>query len=123
MTTNRTQTPKIIHDYCNGERVTFTLNKNAGYGWSEGRAYSATIAGEHWTIGEVADADEFYDDTTSTYSTRWEMDGDRSRYDNGDPIDSDVIDCPDDAVRWLCEWLEAHPLPPSTDASTAKVCV
>ena len=122
MTTNKNQTPKIIYDYCNGERVTFTLNKNAGYGWSMGRAYNATIAGEHWTIGEVADADEYYDDTTTTYSTRWEMDGDRSRYDNGDPIDSDVFDCPDDAVRWLCQWLEAHPLP-CEDAPTTKVSV
>ena len=122
MTTNKNQTPKIIYDYCNGERVTFTLNKNAGYGWSMGRAYNATIAGEHWTIGEVADADEYYDDTTTTYSTRWEMDGDRSRYDNGDPIDSDVFDCPDDAVHWLCQWLEAHPLP-CEDAPTTKVSV
>jgi hypothetical protein len=123
MTTNKTQTPKIIYDYCNGERVTFTLNKNAGYGWSMGRAYDTTIAGEHWTIGEVADADEYHDDTTTTYSTRWEMDGDRSRYDNGDPIDSDVFDCPDDAVHWLCQWLEAHPPTPCTDDSTAKVIV
>ena len=122
MTTNKNQTPKIIYDYCNGERVTFTLNKNAGYGWSMGRAYNTTIAGEHWTIGEVADADEYYDDTTTTYSTRWEMDGDRSRYDNGDPIDSDVFDCPDDAVHWLCQWLEANPLP-CGDAPTTKVCV
>jgi hypothetical protein len=123
MTTNKTQTPKIIYDYCNGERVTFTLNKNAGYNWSMGRAYEGTIAGEVWVVGEVADADEFYDDTTSTYSTRWELDGDRARYDNGDPIDGyECNDTPDDAVRWLCQWCEAHPLP-RLDTPQAKVSV
>jgi hypothetical protein len=89
-----------------------------------GRAYEGTIAGEVWVVGEVADADEFYDDTTSTYSTRWELDGNRSRYDNGDPIDGyECNDTPDDAVRWLCQWLEAHPPTPCTGDSTAKVIV
>jgi hypothetical protein len=108
MTTNKTQIPKVIYDYCNGERVRFTYNKNSSYGWSDGRSYSGTIAGEHWTIGEVADADDFFDDTTNTHNTTWELDGDLSRHDNGDPIDTyECHECPEDALRWLCHWSES----------------
>lgn len=98
---------KTIHAYCNTERVTFTLNKNAGFGWSMGRAYEGTIAGEHWTLGEVADSDEYHDETTNRYSNRWEVDGEHSRLPNGDPIDSyEYWEQPEDALAWLCTWVE-----------------